>query len=104
MTFPLVAPAGTGTTIEFALQLAGVAEVPLNLTVLVPWAAPKLAPVIVTAVPMEPEVGERLLIVGAAGTVTVKLTLLLADPLTVTTTFPVVAPAGAGTTIEFALQ
>jgi hypothetical protein len=32
----VVAAAGTGTTIEVALQLVGVAAVPLNATVLVP--------------------------------------------------------------------
>ncbi len=35
-TFPVVAPAGTGVTIEVALQLVAVAVVPLNFTVLVP--------------------------------------------------------------------
>jgi hypothetical protein len=38
------------------------------------------------------------------GTVTVKLTPLLATPPTVTTTFPVVAPAGTGATMLVALQ
>ena len=40
-----------------ALQLVGVAAVPLNVTVLVPAVAPKFAPVIVTAVPTGPDVG-----------------------------------------------
>ena len=35
-TFPVVAPVGTGTAMLVALQLVGVAEVPLNVTVLVP--------------------------------------------------------------------
>lgn len=35
-TFPVVAPAGTGTTIPFEVQLVGVATAPLNVTVLVP--------------------------------------------------------------------
>ena len=35
-TFPLVAPAGTGTAMLVALQLVGVAATPLNFTVLVP--------------------------------------------------------------------
>ena len=39
-----------------------------------------------------------------AGVVTVKLTPLLATPPTVTTTFPVVAPLGTGTTMLVALQ
>ena len=33
-TLPVVAPAGTGTTMLAALQLVGVAAVPLNVTVL----------------------------------------------------------------------
>jgi len=35
-TLPVVAPLGTGATMEVALQLEGVAKVPLNVTVLVP--------------------------------------------------------------------
>src|SRR5262249_54146473 len=35
-TLPVVAPAGTGTTMLVADQLVGVAVVPLNVTVLVP--------------------------------------------------------------------
>src|SRR5256885_13191029 len=91
---PVVAPAGTGATMLVAPQLVGVATVPLNFTVLVPCVAPKFAPAIVTDVPMIPDVGLRFVMLGA-GTVTVKLTPLLAIPPTVTTTLPVVAPAGA---------
>ena len=58
-TLPVVAPAGTGTTMLVALQLVGVATVPLNVTVLVPCVAPKFVPVIVTEVPTSPEVGLR---------------------------------------------
>src|SRR3989454_627567 len=86
-----------------ALQLVAVAVVPLNLTLLVPCVAPKFAPAIVTEVPTNPDVGFKLVMLGA-GTVTVKLTPLLATPPTVTTTFPVVAPAGTGTTMLVALQ
>jgi len=99
-TFPVVAPAGTGTTMLAALQLVGVAVVPLNATVLVPCVLPKFVPVIVTDVPTAPDVGDRLLMTG----VTVKLTPLLATPLTVTTTFPVVAPLGTGTAMLVPLQ
>src|SRR5439155_11392084 len=101
-TFPVAAPLGTGTTIPVALQLVGVAAVPLNFTVLVPCVAPKFPPVIVTDVPTNPDAGFRLVMLGA-GTVTVKLTPLLATPPTVTTTFPVVAPVGTGTTMLVAL-
>lgn len=74
-TLPVFAPIGTGTTMLVALQLVGAAEVPLKVTVLVPCVAPKLVPVMVTDVPMRPEVGLRLEIVMG---VTVKLTALLA--------------------------
>src|SRR5512138_2754622 len=95
-TLPLVAPTGTGTTMLRADQLVGVAVVPLNVTVLVPCVAPKLVPAMVTDVPTGPLVGVSVVMLG--GTVTVKLTPLLARPPTVTTTVPVVAPAGTGTT------
>jgi hypothetical protein len=103
MTFPVVAPAGTGVTMLVALQLVGVAVIPLNLTVLAPCVAPKFVPVIVTEAPNAPVVGFRLVIVGG-GIVTVKLTPLLATPPTVTTTFPVVAPVGTVATMLVALQ
>src|SRR5467141_3914456 len=102
-TFPVVAPAGTGATMLVALQLVGVAVIPLNFTVLVPCVAPKFVPAIVTDVPTNPDVGFKLVMLGA-GTATVKLIPLLATPPTVTTTFPVVAPAGIGTTMLVALQ
>jgi hypothetical protein len=100
-TGPLVAPLGTGTMTRVALQLAGVAAVPLNVTV--PTAVPKFVPVIVTDVPTAPEAGFRLVMLGA-GIVTVKLTLLLATPPTVTRTLPVVAPVGTFTLTVVALQ
>jgi uncharacterized protein YjeT (DUF2065 family) len=102
-TFPVVAPDGTSTAMLVALQLVGVAAVPLNLTALVPCAAPKFVPVIVTGVPTAPDVTLRLVIVGA-GAVTVNVIPLLARPSTVTTTLPVVAPLGTSTTILVALQ
>jgi hypothetical protein len=102
-TFPVVAPAGTGATMLVALQLVGVAATPLNFTVLVPCVAPKFAPLIVTDTPTNPDVGLKLDMLGA-GTATVKVTPLLATPPTVTTTFPVVAPAGTGATMLVALQ
>src|SRR5207249_3308711 len=101
-TLPVAAPAGTGTAMLVADQLVGVAVVPLNVTVLVPCVAPKPVPAIVTAVATGPLVGERLVIVG--GTVTVNDIPLLASPPTVTTTLPVVAPAGTGTTMLVADQ
>src|SRR5207302_5302836 len=65
--FPAVAPVGTGATMLVALQLVGVAAVPLNVTVLVPCVAPKLAPVIVTGVPRTPDVGLRLVMLAGEG-------------------------------------
>ena len=50
-----------------ALQLVGVAVVPLNRTTLEPCVAPKFVPLIVTAVPTAPDVGDRLTMVGVAG-------------------------------------
>jgi len=102
-TLPVAAPVGTGTAMLVALQLVGVAAVPLNLTVLVPWVVPKFVPVIVTEVPTTPDVGFRLVMLGG-GTVRVKVTPLLATPPTVTTTLPVVTPAGTGTAMVVALQ
>jgi hypothetical protein len=86
-----------------ALQLVTAAVIPLNFTVLVPCAAPKFTPVIVTAVPTTPEVGFKLVMLGP-GMVTVKIRPLLATPPTVTTTLPVVVPAGTDVTMLVVLQ
>src|SRR6266404_4947411 len=83
-----------------ALQLVGVVVVPLKVTVLVPCVAPNVVPLISTESPTAPEVGERVFIFGA----TVKVTPLLVCPLTLTTTAPVVAPEGTGTTMLMAFQ
>jgi hypothetical protein len=97
-----VAPDGTGAFMLVVLHVVGVAVVPLNLTVLVPWLALKFVPVMVIEAVITPEVGERLVIPGAA--TTVNADALLATPLTVTAMFPVVAPVGTGTAIDVALQ
>jgi hypothetical protein len=104
MTGPVVAPTGTGTTIEVSLQLVVRAVTPLKVMklVLVPTVGPKFVPVTVTTVPIGPEFGLRLLMFG--GGVTLNVTPLLATPLTVTTTFPVVAPEGTGTAMLVSLQ
>jgi hypothetical protein len=102
-TFPVVAPLGTVTVMLPALQFDALpAPIPLKATVLAPWLAPKLLPVMVTAVPTGPEVGDRLDMLG--GTVTVNGAPLLARPPTVTTTFPLVAPLGTATVMLPALQ
>lgn len=101
-TLPVVAPVGTGALILVALQLVGVAVVPLNLTVLLPCVLPKFDPAIVTEVPTAPDVGDRLLMLGVPRTV--KDFPLLPLPDTVTTTLPVVAPEGTMATMLVALQ
>jgi hypothetical protein len=101
-TLPGVAPVGTGTTIFALAQLVGVPAVPLKLTVLVPCVVPKFVPVIVITALTAPDKGERFVIFGTGRTV--KVTLLLDTPLAFTTTFPVVAPLGTGTTILVSLQ
>ena len=101
-TLPVVAPAGTGTLMLVALQLVGVAAVPLKVTVLVPCDAPKFVPETVTEVPTGPEFGFRLVMLG--GVATVKTTPLLGTPPTFTTTFPVVAPAGTGAVMLVSVQ
>jgi hypothetical protein len=91
-TFPVVAPEGTVTAILAALQLVTVAVVTLNLTVPLPCAEPKFAPVMVTAAPTAPEVMDRLVMLGVGSTVNAIPFVL--TPLAFTTTLPVVAPAG----------
>jgi hypothetical protein len=97
---PLVASAGTLALMLALLHEVIVAVVPLNFTV--PAAAPKLLPLIATAVPAVPERGVTELTTG--GGTTVNVTPLLATPPAVTVTGPVVAPVGTETTIEVSLQ
>jgi hypothetical protein len=66
-TYPCgTAPLGTVATMLVSLQLVAVAVVPLKFTALVPCVAPKFVPVIVTDVPTTPDVGDKLVTVGAA--------------------------------------
>jgi hypothetical protein len=76
--------------------LGGFVWTPPNVTVLPPWVAPKLVPVIVTDAPIWPVFGDKLVMAG----VTAKALPLLSTPAVETTMFPLVAPAGTGTTIE----
>jgi hypothetical protein len=46
-----------------------VGELPLNVTVLVPWAEPKLVPVIVTGTPIATADVERLVMLGGGITI-----------------------------------
>src|SRR5204862_196417 len=73
-TFPVVAPAGTGTTMLVADHDVGVAVVPLNVTVLVPCVAPKLVPVSVTDTLTAPLVGNSDVMIGAVEAGTSKIT------------------------------
>jgi hypothetical protein len=64
---PVVAPVGTAT-INFVVvaELGVAAVVPLNLTELLAAVLLKFVPLIVTDAPIAPDVGEKLVIVGAA--------------------------------------
>jgi len=55
---PVVAPVGTGTTIEVSDHDVGVAKVLFREMVDEPWVSPKETPVIVTSLPTVPEVTE----------------------------------------------
>src|SRR5438477_12739198 len=101
-TLPVVAPAGTGATIEVALELAGVATVPLNVAALFPWVEPKLPPAMVTDAPTAPAAADKLLMLGTASTV--NDTPEIGRASSRERTLPAVAPAGTGATIEVALQ
>jgi len=103
-TFPVVVPAGTGAVMLVSVQFEALVCMPLNVTKLciVPTVGPKFVPVMVTFVPIGPELGVMLVIAG--GGVTVKTTPLLATPATVTTTLPVVAPEGTVTSMPEAVQ
>jgi hypothetical protein len=85
-------------------QLVVREEIPLNSTklALVPTVGPKFVPVTFTTVPMGPALGLMPLMFG--GGVTVKSRPLLGIPPTVTTTFPVVAPAGTEVSMLVSLQ
>jgi hypothetical protein len=90
---PLFAPVGTVALICVALRTVNEAGLVLNVTEVAPV---KFVPVIVTVVPIFPLVGEKLVIVGAAGgAVTMKpLALVAVPPGVVTPISPLVAPLG----------
>jgi hypothetical protein len=66
-TLPVVAPDGTLTRMPVLLQVITFADVPLNVTVLAPWVAPKLVPPMLTTVPADPVDGSMFVIVNAGG-------------------------------------
>jgi hypothetical protein len=69
---------------------------------LVPTVGPKFVPLTLTTVPMGPALGLTPVMLG--GGVTAKGRPLLGVPATLTTTFPVVAPAGTDVTMLVSLQ
>jgi hypothetical protein len=88
---PLVAPFGTVAMIFMPLNLK-VALVPLKVTRVAPF---RFVPLMVTAVPIPPIVGEKLVMVGGAPPVTLKFVALFALPPGVVTEIgPVLAPVG----------
>ena len=91
-TGPVVAFAGTATVIVVGFHPVGVPATTTPLkNVTVPGSEPKVVPLIVIDSPILAAEGIRLVILGG----TVKLTLLLDTPATLTTTEPVVdAPLG----------
>jgi hypothetical protein len=97
LILPVTAPTGTIAVIWVAEFTTKLALMPPNRTAVAPV---KAVPVIVTAVPVLPLVGEKDVIVGA-GTVTVKFAALVAvPPGVVTVIFPVVAPVGTFVSIR----
>ena len=99
--FPVVAAAGTGAIIDPGVQFVGVAAARLNITLPFPCVAPKLAPLIVTGVPV------TLLVVLSPvidGTTVVKGMSLLASPFCFTSTTPGIDPRGTVATICVGVQ
>jgi len=68
VAFPAARAVGTNTEMPVVLQLPGVTTIPLKVTVLLPWGAPKLVPAMVTDVPTGPEAGMRLVMFGGGRT------------------------------------
>lgn len=100
-TGPVAAPDGTSTLMLVSAQPCMVATgVPLNVTVSPATNWPKFVPVMSTDVPIGPEVGFIIVMVGA----TVKGMALLGTPFTTITTLPVEAPDGTGTVMLVGLQ
>ncbi len=74
-TMAVVAADGTDVTIDVDFHVVAVAATPLNVTVLDPCGLPNPVPLIVTEVPTIPEVTDRLVILGRAVPVPVRLTI-----------------------------
>jgi hypothetical protein len=93
-TFPVVAPIGTVAVMLLVVQVVMGAVTPLNVTMLPADWVLKFAPEIVIEEPIAPVLGVRLVMLGADVTVNVGPAGLETPPAAVTTTDPVVAPAG----------
>lgn len=94
--------AAEGVVREASLQLVGVAGTLSKVTTLSLWVAPKPAPEIVNEDPTKPEEVEIPVIASAS--ITLNVTPVLENPLTVTVTGPVVAFRGTFTEILVSLQ
>ena len=91
---PVVAPDGTVTVSDVAVEDETIAPTPLNVTAFAEGVVLKFVPVMVTVLPTTPLDGETLVMVGG-GSVTVKLVLLIAwTLLSVTRMGPVIAELG----------
>ena len=99
---PELAPEGTANSIAVLDQPKAVCGVPSRVTVLLACEFVKFVPTIVTTVPTIPDEGDRLKMPGPE--VTVKSVPLLGTAETVTTTLPVVALKGTGTTMPVAVH
>lgn len=104
--FPVDAPIGTDVVIEVAVADFTVAEVPLNLTVLLDEIVLKFVPVIVTVAPTSPDTGVKLVIVGTGNVASVTVNVeddVAVRPLTVTEiayVFPTVKPVDGTMTVS----
>jgi hypothetical protein len=99
-TFPDVAPEGTSAVMLESLQLCTVALTPLNATPPNPCVCPKVVPERVIREPTVPDAGPTAVIFG----ITQNVGPFVENPLTVTTTYPVVQPRGTGTVRLVLLQ
>lgn len=106
VTGPDVAFWGTVAVTLFVLQELVLATVPLNLTMLDPWLAPKPEPMSVTEPPTASEFGARLFMTGVICDAIVKYIALLAFRVGPTRTAigPVTAPDGIVTLMDVSLH
>lgn len=95
---PVVASTGTVVVMEVAVLAVTTAVVPLNKTVLLAAVVLKFVPVMVTVVPTGPEAGVKLAMVGSTTVPMVKsVALVTVEQFVATEILPVVVPAGTVT-------